>query len=155
MEAVLFIGIQASGKTTFYQQRFLSTHIRISLDMLKTRARERVLLDACLKAGQPFVVDNTNVTVERRAEYIARARAAGFRIIGYFFRTSVGDALRRNKQRAGKAVVPAGGLFGTQKRLQPPAWAEGFDELYVVEILPDDSFAVSEQPRGGEPVPAM
>ncbi|MFN2385102.1 MAG: AAA family ATPase [Thermoanaerobaculia bacterium] len=155
MQAVLFIGIQASGKTTFYLQRFLSTHVRISLDMLKTRARERVLLDACLKAGQPFVVDNTNVTIERRAEYIGLAKAAGFRVIGYFFRTTVGDALRRNKQRAGKALVPAGGLFGTQKRLRPPVWNEGFDELYVVEIHPDNSFSVSEQPRGEAPPAAV
>ena len=100
-------------------------------------------------------MDNTNVTMERRAEYIARARAARFRVIGYFFRTGIGDALRRNKQRAGSAVIPAGGLFGTQKRLQPPVWAEGFDELYVVEILPDNSFAVTELPREGESAPAV
>ena len=151
MEAVLLIGIQASGKTTFYEQRFVSTHVRISLDVLKTRARERALLDACLAEGKSFVVDNTNVTIERRAEYIARARAAGFQVIGYFFRTSVGDALRRNRQRSGKAVVPAGGIFGTQKRLQPPPREEGFDALDVVEIRPDNSFAIVEQPRGGGP----
>jgi predicted kinase len=29
MEAVLFIGIQASGKTTFYRERFFDTHVRI------------------------------------------------------------------------------------------------------------------------------
>ena len=152
MQAVLLIGIQASGKTTFYEQRFLLTHQRISLDVLKTRARERILLDSCLAAGRPFVVDNTNVTVERRAEYIAGARGAGFRVIGYFFRTSIGEALRRNKQRAGSAAIPAGGLFATQKRLQPPGWLEGFDELYVVEILPDSSFSVTEMSRDGEPV---
>lgn len=155
MQAVLLIGIQASGKTTFYEQRFLSTHERISLDVLKTRARERILLDSCFAAGRPFVVDNTNVTVERRAAYIASARAAGFRVIGYYFRTPIGDALRRNRQRAGSAAIPAGGLFGTQKRLQPPRWAEGFDELNVVEILPDNSFSVAESPRDGEPAPAV
>jgi hypothetical protein len=31
MEAVLFIGIQAAGKSTFYRQRFADTHIRLQL----------------------------------------------------------------------------------------------------------------------------
>ena len=36
MEAVLFVGLQASGKSTFYRERFFRTHVRINLDMLKT-----------------------------------------------------------------------------------------------------------------------
>ena len=39
MQAVIFIGIQGSGKTTFYRDRFFNTHFRINLDMLKTRHR--------------------------------------------------------------------------------------------------------------------
>ena len=77
MEAVIFVGIQASGKSTFYLQRFFETHIRINLDMLKTKHREQVLIEACLACKQSFVVDNTNVTKERRARYIrSRRRAA-------------------------------------------------------------------------------
>ncbi len=57
MEAVIFIGIQGSGKTTFYMQRFFQTHVRLSLDMLKTRRRERFLLECCIRAKQPFVMD--------------------------------------------------------------------------------------------------
>lgn len=72
MEAVIFIGIQASGKTSFYKERFFETHVRLSLDMLKTRHRQRLLIEACVAAQQPFVVDNTNVRQEERAEYIVR-----------------------------------------------------------------------------------
>ena len=56
MEAVIFIGIQATGKSSFYRERFSDTHVRINLDMLKTRAREKVLLEACLLARQPFAL---------------------------------------------------------------------------------------------------
>ncbi len=35
-EAVIFTGIQASGKSTFYQEQFSRMHIRINLDMLRT-----------------------------------------------------------------------------------------------------------------------
>ena len=147
MEAVLFIGIQASGKSSFYQQRFSATHVRINLDELKTRSREDTLLDACLAGNRPFVVDNTNVSIERRAEYIAKASAARFRVVGYFFRTEIGDALKRNRQRAGRGAVPAGALFATLKKLQPPTWSEGFDALYIVEAQPDGAFRVTEEPR--------
>jgi predicted kinase len=70
METVLLIGIQGAGKSTFYLQRFFHTHVRLSLDLLRTRHRERTLLEACLGAGQPLVVDNTNVTAAERARYI-------------------------------------------------------------------------------------
>jgi len=36
MEAVIFTGIQAVGKSTFYKEHFFTTHVRINLDMLKT-----------------------------------------------------------------------------------------------------------------------
>ena len=41
VEAVIFVGLQGSGKSTFYRERFFDTHVRLSLDMLKTRHRER------------------------------------------------------------------------------------------------------------------
>ncbi len=78
MEAVIFIGIQGSGKSSFYLARFYRTHIRINLDMLRTRHREQLLLSACVEGKSRFVVDNTNPTITERARYITPARAAGF-----------------------------------------------------------------------------
>ena len=107
MEAVILSGIQASGKTTFYRERFFDTHVRISLDMLRTRNRERILLAACLAAQQPFVIDNTNPTASDRVRYLAPAKTAGFRTVGYFFRTDLKPALARNAKRADKKPIPA------------------------------------------------
>lgn len=134
MEAVIFVGIQAAGKSTFYLRRFFDTHVRVSLDMLRTRHRERVLIGACLLARQPFVVDNTNVRAAERAVYIAAARAAGFRVVGYFFQAEVREAIGRNSARAGRAAIPVKGLVGTFKRLQPPRLEEGFDRLFEVRV---------------------
>src|ERR671933_430109 len=118
MEAVIFVGIQASGKSSFYKERFFRTHVRINLDMLRTRHRERLLIRACLEARQPFVVDNTNVKKEERAKYIEAARAAGFRVVGYYFPSTVRDALRRNNLRTGPRHIPVKGILGTSKRLK-------------------------------------
>ena len=143
MQAVIFCGIQASGKTTFYRERFFDTHVRISLDLLRTRTREDVFLGACFQTRQPFVIDNTNATRAAREPYIVRARAQGFRVIGYFFSTDPRAAFDRNRKRPGKANIPAAGVFGTFKRLQPPVLDEGFHELYTVVIDPAGSFAVT------------
>ena len=56
MEMVLFIGIQATGKSSFYLERFFRTHVRVNLDMLKTHHREDLLVKACLEGKTPFVV---------------------------------------------------------------------------------------------------
>ena len=144
MEAVIFIGIQGSGKSFFYKERFFHTHVRINLDMLKTKHRQQVLLNACLEAKQPFVVDNTNVTAQTRTYFISLAKAAGFRVVGYYFRSDVKAALLRNSQRVGIARVPDRALLGTYKQLQVPSLEEGFDTLYYVRINEAGEFTVEE-----------
>lgn len=152
MEAVILVGIQASGKSTFYTRRFADTHVRISRDLLGTRARERQLLEECLRAGRPFVADNTNVLAEERARFIGPARAAGYRVAGYFFRTEPRAAIARNKLREGRAVIPIPGILGTYKKLQEPRMGEGFDALYAVTLTPAGEFVV--QPLRAEHPPA-
>jgi predicted kinase len=142
MEAVMFIGIQGSGKSTFFKERFYDTHIRINLDMLRTKFREQTILDACLKAKQKFVIDKTNLTSIERQKYIDQARKHGFRIIGYYFQTDVRKALERNGVRNGKARIPDKGLFGAAKRLQIPTYGEKFDDLFYVRIDENNEFIV-------------
>jgi predicted kinase len=143
MEAILLIGIQGAGKSTFYQH-FYDTHIRISLDMLKTRYREQIFLSACILAKQPFVVDNTNVLAAERERYIGPAREAGFRIVGYFFPVPVKHAIGRNQKRQGRKKIPVQAILGTQKRLQLPKREEGFDGLYCVTVTDMNEFVVEE-----------
>ena len=137
MEAVLLIGIQASGKTTFYLERFSRTHLRLNLDMLRTRRRERLLLAACLEAGQRFVVDNTNPTPADRARYIGPARDAHFTVIGYYLDVPAAEAVARNAGRPGKERVPERAIWATAARLEPPTREEGFDALYRLRPASD------------------
>ncbi len=144
MEAIVLIGLQASGKSTFYRERFFNTHIRINLDMLKTRHREKQLIETCLQTKQPFVIDNTNPTKAERRKYIEAAKNAGFRVVGYYFQSQVEECERRNESRPGRRQVPLAGVLGTYKRLEIPTVDEGFDELSYVKIGMDNGFIVEE-----------
>ena len=143
MEAIVFMGLQASGKSTFYPKEFYDSHIRINLDMLKTRHRENILFLACLEAKQPLVIDNTNPTAKDRSRYIGPAKENHFRVIGYYFQSALETCLKRNEKRLGKQRIPDHALLATYNKLELPTWNEGFDELYYVRIL-ENTFKVEE-----------
>jgi predicted kinase len=140
MEAVILCGLQGAGKTTLYRDRFLETHARVSMDLLRTRAREAAFLHVCLQTRLPFVVDNTNPTVAERARYVAPAREAGYRVVAYLVEVDHAVASSRNAARA--RVVPAAGLRDVARRLVRPAPEEGFDELWHATAAPDGGWRV-------------
>src|SRR5262245_59023656 len=141
MELVLFIGLQASGKTSLYAARFAGTHAHVSKDNFRNNRnptrRQRALVEEALAAGRPVVVDNTNPTPEDRAPLIALARERGARVVGYYFASRLEDCKQRNAARQGKARVPDVALHATLKKLQRPSLTEGFDDLY--HVRPDGS----------------
>ena len=142
MEMVLFIGIQATGKSSFYLERFFRTHVRINGDMLKTRHREDLLIRACLEGKTPFVVDKMNLTRTQRAGHISLAKTAGFQVVGYFFESQLAAALQRNARRDVPERIPAAGLGRASSALQLPSRDEGFDQLFVVRMDGKDGFVV-------------
>ena len=144
MTAIILIGIPASGKSTFCKEQLFNTHVRLNLDMLKTRHREKFLLQACIAAQQPFVIDNTNASPAERECFIMPASKAGFKVIGYYFSSKVQEALERNRLREGKARIHDSGIHGTAARLKLPSKAEGFDELWYVRMDGNGGFIIEE-----------
>ena len=105
-QAIIFIGIQASGKSTFYT-RLLNdgTYTHVSLDILHTHNKEEQLLWECLVEGKSFVVDNTNPEISVRAKYIQKAKEYGYHIIGIFFQSIVKECIRsKNREH----ITPSG-----------------------------------------------
>ena len=130
--AVIIMGIQGSGKSEFYRRYLSGYYVRINLDTLKTRNKERQLLNDCFDTGKDFAVDNTNPTKADRQRYIVPAKAAGYRIIGYFMESKLQACIARNNLREGKERLPAQAIAATSNKLQMPDYKEGFDELYFV-----------------------
>ena len=146
MQLILFTGVQASGKSTFYQQYFYHTHLRINLDMLKTRHRENILFDAALHSKTKMVIDNTNMSTADRSRYIQRAKAHQFEVISYYFETDLVSTLQRNSQRnsqrEGKANITEKGVQATFLKLEIPHISEGFDEIFKVKLVENNGFSI-------------
>jgi len=136
---VVFIGLPAAGKSTFFRAKFVDSHIRINRDMLRTPAREKLLIQACLDGGTNFVSDKTNVSRAERAALIQLALEAGFLVQGYFFESRKNACIARNANRAEQERVPDAAILGMRAELELPSKAEGFDELYFVKIVDGQS----------------
>ena len=143
MQVIIFIGIQATGKSTFYKSRFFNSHVRLSLDLLNTRNKENQFLETCFATQSAFVVDNTNPTIKEREKYIQLANENKYEVIGYYFKSSIGEAIERNNQREGKEKIPEVGIKGCYSKLEVPKMKEGFDKLYFVEAS-NDNFTVDD-----------
>jgi predicted kinase len=148
MDVVILIGLQGAGKSTFFRTYFAGTHVHISKDNFRTvRNRERrqqTLLRNALEQGLSVVVDNTNPSAVARAPVLQIGKEFGATIIGYYFESTLADCLARNWQREGVARVPDIALFATRKRLEPPSYGEGFDQLFTVHIIEPAGFVVAE-----------
>jgi predicted kinase len=124
MELVVFVGLQASGKSTFFREGFAQTHEHVSKDLLPhnrdKNKRQENILRAALSAGRSVVVDNTSPTPEDRRPLVRFGHEYGAKVLGYFFEASVSECLRRNEMREGKARVPDVAIYVTAKKLVAP-----------------------------------
>ena len=149
-QLVIFVGLQAAGKSSFFRERFASTHAHVSKDLMPRAARDKesrqlAQVEQALLIGQPVVVDNTNPRAADRAPLIELARRYEARVVGYFFEPGIQDSLRRNAAR--EPQVPKVAIFTTAKKLQPPSFEEGFDEIHHVRLAEGGGFSVAQRAR--------
>lgn len=146
-DLAVLIGLQASGKSSFYRAHLVGTHVHVSKDLLRNNRRparrQAQLITEALAAGRSVAVDNTNVTAELRRELIDLGHELGATVTGYYFGSKVADCLARNALRTGRDRVPDVGLFTAAKALVLPSLKEGFDRLFYVAMKEND-FAVSD-----------
>ncbi|MFC6062989.1 ATP-binding protein [Streptomyces ochraceiscleroticus] len=143
----VLVGLQGSGKTTFYEQHLAARHALVSKDRFprsarNKQARQMRLVAEALAAGRPVAVDNTNPTPEEWDPLIAMGHAYGAPVTAYWFPPDLAGSLRRNAAREGRARVPDVGVRATWRRLRRPSPADGFDAVLEVRFDGQGGFTV-------------
>ncbi|KAB2339340.1 ATP-binding protein [Actinomadura rudentiformis] len=152
-ELAILIGLQASGKTTFYRQRLAGTHVHVSKDNFGKRsrgkqARQLRLIAEALEADRNVAVDNTNPSPEDWAPLIEIGRAHGARVVAYWFPLDVEGTMARNALRPPDIRVPDVGIYATLGRMRRPGPSSGFDRVWAVRFDGAGGFEVTDATEG-------
>lgn len=138
---VLLVGLPASGKSTFYRERLVESHVLVSKDLIPRSAdkkkRQRKLIQAALAEGRSVAVDNVHASRAERAEAIETARPFGVPVVAYRFAEGVAVCRERNALREGAARVPVVAIYAAAKRFETPVLDEGIDTIHAVRLGPE------------------
>ena len=137
---IVFVGLQGSGKSTYYNKHFVRKrqyYVRVSKDLMtgsstKKRDTQREMISLALLKGLNVIVDNTSVSAAVRKPLIDLGHLFGARVVAYWFPMSVKECVARNAQRKGKAKVPNVAIYTMAKKFEDPTIAEGFDEVMKI-----------------------
>ncbi|WP_309058584.1 AAA family ATPase [Streptomyces sp.] len=158
-DVAVFVGLQASGKSTFYDQRLSGRYALVSKDLFPRGARNKQrrqmrLVEEHLAAGRPVAVDNTNPSPHEWAPLVELAHAHGATATAYWFPPDVTGSLRRNAAREGRDRVPDVGVLATLRQLCKPSAEDGFDVVHEVRFDGRGGFEVrAETQPFGHPHP--
>jgi|AntRauTorckE6833_2_1112554.scaffolds.fasta_scaffold06170_5 bifunctional polynucleotide phosphatase/kinase len=131
-EMIIMIGPPASGKSSFVK-KFLKEYTRINNDTFKNKKKclDKTLI--ALKGNENIVIDNTNPSVEVRADYIKLAKQFNYRIKCYILGNMelakhlnvVRYRLSKDKSR----LIPNIAYNIFYSKYQTPTEKEGFSEI--------------------------
>jgi len=149
LDVILMVGYPGSGKTTYCKKYMVKpyNYVWVNRDTLKTPAKCKKFLKQSLAEGKNVVVDNTNPTIKKRAEYIAIAKQFGAHVRCFWIQLEKEDAEHINAFRfkLGGARVPTIAYNIFRKNFETPTKAEGFAEVVKVNFIPEFPDAEKEK----------
>ena len=165
-DIILMVGLPASGKSQITKEYEKLGYKVLSCDK-KTMlsATETVTLDRERKKGERVVIDNTNITVDIRKNFVDYAKSRNFTIGVHHINTSKDDclinSLNRMYERHGEVYmhlsdIPAkfksepnlfviSAIFAMNKNFQKPTISEGFDEIETTKFVRVDNFGYTNK----------
>jgi predicted kinase len=147
----VLVGLQAAGKSTFYEQCLRDRCTLVSKDRFPRgargkQARQMRLIEEALADGRSVAVDNTNPSPDEWGPLVAAGHAYGAAVVAYWFPPDLTGSLRRNAARAARDRVPDIGVRATLKRLRRPTREDGFDAVLDVRFDGRGGFDVRPAP---------
>lgn len=140
----VMVALPRSGKSTYVRENFKGIPV-VSADQLRLLihgeryAREQepkvwwvrnILLQALMEQGLDVVVDQTNITRDRRSQLLKLARKYGYEAIAVIIETDVETCKDRAVETRQEDLIPVIEEFALQ--LEPVLEDEGFAEIIRV-----------------------
>lgn len=152
MELIFFVGIPASGKSTYAAQYRQKGYTVLSSDAIRDELTGGIPLEALppkdhaslnarvfetirretaasLQRGQSVVVDATNLNRKRRISFLKQFQKFDCTRICHLFITPVPVCMERNALRSGAARVPDQAMHRMLCNFECPNYWEGWDEI--------------------------
>ena len=130
---IMMIGSPASGKSTLAKS-LLTDAVLINQDVLKTKAKCLKMFKQAIANGQNIIIDNTNPTVDGRAEYLSLLYDKYCKVVIHMtVDKHLAQHLNCVRVQRGKGAVkkiPDIAFNVYFKKLQEPTLAEGFSAIY-------------------------
>ena len=142
--------VRGSGKSTYLKnnidennKEIIISRDEIRLDLITDKegyfSKEKEVykeyinkIEKYLSAGYNVYADATNINKKSREKLINRLNINPNKIIGYYIKTPLEVALKRNENRKGMAAVPASVTTSIYNSLELPTEDE-LDEFYIIE----------------------
>jgi len=141
LDVILMVGYPGAGKTTYCKKYMVKPYdyAWLNRDTLKTPARCLKFLKESLAQGRNVVIDNTNPTKKKRAEYIAIAKKFGANIRCFWVQLEKEEAEHMNAYRfkLGGERVPTIAYNIFRKNFEAPTKSEGFAAVVKVNFIPE------------------
>jgi len=139
-EMIINVGFPGSGKS-YHTTKYLTGYVRINRDALGTLDDCIHMTNQALKNKQSVCIDNTNLSINDRKQFISLAKAHGVMCRCLLFTTPVElcrhNAYYRNVITNGKVNAISSVVYNVmKKRFVKPELTEGFDQIIEIDFCP-------------------
>lgn len=144
VHCIIFVGLPASGKSSFYRQHLHSLDYKhVSNDLLGSEKKCVSISSKAFDEGKNVVIDNTNITKANRAKWLEFCRTKKVLPLIFHFKIPLEHSLHNNLYRkfttTSQSTVSKVVIYAANKKSEPPSPDECNNRLYEINFRPQFS----------------
>jgi len=149
---IIMIGYPGCGKSELSKHLSPNKYIILNNDTIRSKKKINSQMKNALIQKQSIVIDNTNMSISERHQWIEYGQKHNYYIIGIFFDGDMDVAYHRNCYRAFNnhiqksitisKIIPRIAYYILRKKFNPPTKNEGFHQIITIPYpnISDDNY---------------